>query len=90
MEDTLFNQICELFFKRTGIDFKNKTEYWDKSLLGVEININPRELLQIYMDMKYSLGIKLEEDGLIEKRFMTFDSILKYAGELVNMKQEVK
>lgn len=90
MEDALFNQICELFFKRTGIDFKNKTEYWDKPLLGVEININPRELLQIYMDMKYSLGIKLEEDGLIEKRFMTFDSILKYAGELVNIKQEVK
>ncbi len=75
MTEVKTDRLCEIFTDRTGVDFREDEELRDKKLLGPEINIEPRELLQVYMDLKYGMGIRFDVEDLINKKFATFNDV---------------
>lgn len=75
------DKIYKIFLNRAGIDFKRHPELVNQKLFGKSINIPPRELLQIYMDLKKELNVKFDENEIIHKRFDTFDNIVKLIEE---------
>ena len=46
------DSLCEIFKKRTGIDFMDHPEQMDLPLFGQEIAVPARELVYIYFDIE--------------------------------------
>lgn len=77
MERITVNDICEVFVKRTGIDFTCEKGLRKEKLFGMKLKVKPRELLQVYMDLKNKLEITFIENDMINKKFSSFDEIIK-------------
>ncbi len=81
MQKVEIDKIYDIFLRRTGVDFRRKENLRDKKIFGAEVNIEARELVQVYMDLKYELGIKFREEDLIDKKFATFNQIVELVKE---------
>ncbi len=77
MKTITMRDITEVFLNRTGIDFARDKEMRGKILFGADLGIKPRELLQVYMDLKNGWDLRFSEDDLIDKQFSTFNGVIK-------------
>lgn len=77
MQENIKGKAYKIFFERTGLDFQNNEKLRRKKLFGAEINMNPRDLFLVYMDLQNTFGIKFSEKDLMNKQFTTFIEIVK-------------
>ncbi len=76
MNKLTLQSLCEIFLRRTNIDFKSNS-LREQELFGSCLDIKPRELLMVYMDLKQKYGISFSETDLLEKKWLTFNSIVE-------------
>lgn len=76
MKKLTLRSLCEIFLERTNINFNDKS-LGDEMLFGSRLNIRPRELLMIYMDLKQEYKICFSEIDLLEKKISTFNGIVQ-------------
>jgi peptide maturation system acyl carrier-related protein len=73
------SKLKEIFRNRLGVDFdklqKKDPGILDKSLLGKELQLAPRELLYIFFDVENGFSIKVSENNVLSG-FNTFNNIL--------------
>lgn len=72
--DEISKQINEIFIRRTGIDFTKRGDEKDENLFSRNINVDPRELLLIYEDIKEKFKCNLIS-GVCNRQFDTFNHI---------------
>lgn len=76
MEGIRVEKICEIFKNRTNIDFDKNVDLRKENFFGLKLNINPRDLVMIYMDLKIIVGINFEEKDLLLKKFDTYENVI--------------
>lgn len=75
MKKLTLEKICEIFFERTNIDFRENS-LREQMLFGNCLNIKPRELLMVYMDLKQQYNVCISGSDLLEKKLLTFNSLV--------------
>lgn len=81
--------ISKIFLKRTGIDFKSNEEYKELNLFGKVLNINPREMVMVYMDLKNQFKIDNLNIYLENKEFITCKKICEIIEKLAAKKEVI-
>jgi peptide maturation system acyl carrier-related protein len=71
-QEKLLNLFKERF---PGRDLAGRIELFDAPLLGADINLQARDLLYFFFDVEREFGITITENMIIEKRFLTINSI---------------
>ena len=74
-------KVFDIFKKRVGIDFEKECHLRNQKLLGAIIQLPPRELLMIYMDIEQVLGVTVPKREILKENFDTFDNILRFVIE---------
>lgn len=90
MENVKIQDINDIFIQRTGIDFGESSKKRDEDLLGIALNVQPRELVLIYMDLQKRYDIKFTENEICNKQFNSFNNILTLVEKLVAENKETK
>ena len=81
--------ISKIFLKRTGIDFKSNEEYKELNVFGKVLNINPREMVMVYMDLKNQFKIDNLNIYLENKEFITYKKICEIIEKLAAKKEVI-
>lgn len=82
------NTLCEIFKKRTGIDFTDHPDQMDLPLFGREIAIPARELVYIYFDIEKELGVSIPQEAVRQGRFRTYREILRLCDDCLHRAAE--
>lgn len=90
MENVKIQDINDIFIQRTGIDFGESSKKRDEDLLGIALNVQPRELVLIYMDLQKRYDIKFPENEICNKQFNSFNNIFTLVEKLVAKNKETK
>ncbi|MEH2933576.1 hypothetical protein [Acutalibacter sp. JLR.KK004] len=72
----------EIFIKRTGIDFLERTNLRTELLFGETIGMPARELVYVYFDIEANLHMTIPAQFIIDNRFDTYEHILECLQEL--------
>jgi peptide maturation system acyl carrier-related protein len=76
-------KLLSIFNKRFGIDFSCYTdEFFEKELLGNEINMQPRDLIYLFVDIQNEFGINIPQSFIAEGKFNTFSNIREMISSL--------
>ncbi len=75
--DYIDKKLQKIFKTRTGIDFQHDKEKREDALLGKNLDIPPRELILIYLDIEKEFGIEITEKEIIGKNFSSYNKIKK-------------
>ena len=72
------NQLYEIFYKNTGIDFHQFDEnIMKKNLFSSQINLQPFELVYVFYDIEEIFDVKFSEQDIVSGKFFTLESICK-------------
>lgn len=82
------DSLCEIFKKRTGIDFMDHPEQMNLPLFGREIAIPARELVYIYFDIEKELGVSIPQEAVRQGRFRTYREILRLCDDCLHRAAE--
>lgn len=75
-------KLNDIFITNIKIDFSISVEKRDKKFFGTELNIAPRSLAKIYMDIQEKFDVKIPESALLDKQFDTYENVLNLLQEL--------
>ncbi len=71
-------ELENIFLKRFKLNFTEMDiEAKNDHLLGSNINLSPRDLLYIFIDIEEEFKITIPESYIIEGKFNTFNNILQ-------------
>ena len=70
------NKLSDIFYKVVDIDFKKNEYLREKMLFSLDLNLEPRDLVTILINIQNTFGIKIPEKVLLDRKFSTFNNIL--------------
>lgn len=75
------NKLSDIFYKVVDIDFKQNIHLREKILFSLDLMLDPRDLVIILINIQNTFEIKIPEKVLIDRKFSTFNSILRIIEE---------
>ena len=76
------DEIIELISSRMGIEQQRLYNYGkEKSLLDVDIGLQPRDLVTLFFELQKKYEVAFEEKDIIERRFDFLDNIVDAIAE---------
>lgn len=74
--DTVVSTLKNIFARRFDIDMEQKEgALLDKHLLGIDIGLEPRDLIYLYFDIEKEFDINIPDEDVAEGKFNTFNNI---------------
>lgn len=67
-------EILDIFLKYTGKDLKEKEDY---KFFGKELDMQPRELLEVYLSIEQKYNIKFDKQKVLEGEFDTLKNVFQ-------------
>lgn len=67
-------EILDIFLKYTGKDLKEKEDY---KIFGKELDMQPRELLEVYLSLEQKYNIKFDKQKVLEGEFDTLKNVFQ-------------
>ncbi len=81
-------RLSNIFSNRLGMDIDDKSfSKWTEPLLGKEINLNPRDLLYLYIDIEEEFNISIPTEDVACGNFSSLNSIVNIIYEQLEYKK---
>ncbi|TQQ84040.1 peptide maturation system acyl carrier-related protein [Peptacetobacter hominis] len=75
-KDSLEKELNFIMINRSNINFLENPNLKSQNFFSKEINLPPRELVLILIDIQNKLNVTIPEADIINKKFNTFNNIL--------------
>lgn len=67
----------KIFLNRTNIDFIDHGELRRDNFFGFTLEIPPREIFLVLLDLEKEFNTKIPMEFVLEKRFSTFQNVIE-------------
>lgn len=76
----IIEQVNQIFIRHLHIDFIQNENLWQTPFFSTKLNIEPRELVLVLLELERELNIKISDDFIEKGDFKNFKSIIDYIG----------
>lgn len=83
------SKLSDIFYKVVDINFNKNSCLKEKLLFSLDLRLEPRDLVIILIDIQNTFGIKISEKVLLDRKFSTFNNILRIIEESLLSLEEI-